>query len=122
MTYKEMTEVGVYVGIGRPFSEEAKRTPRGKGWYRLTIWREGKKNPLLINMKPFSREDLCLVAKRIRENSNATLDKTVTELSEGHFEAVMGQFYKSVPQLVAWLLWMGGALGIANALWRYLHH
>lgn len=112
--FSDIEKVEIKIGTG-------KERARKNAFYRLNIYDNSlhKKDPLTINMKPFSQRDLAIIADVIStKNPSARLDNKILALKKGNFNPIISEGIRKIWQLAFSLFIVFLALAIIRAIKR----
>ena len=116
--FADITRAKIEVGIGQGLKA------RTQPFYRLELSDRGRfaRDPLIINMKPFSRSDLARVAQAIVRNApSAKIDKPVVSLSQGSIKPLTRQAAKQIWKAAMLILVVFLVLGLIRAFITAAH-
>lgn len=116
--FTNITRAKTEVGMGAGFKG------RTQPFYRLVLFDMGRfaRDPLIINMKPFSRSDLARVAQALVKNaSSAKIDKSVVSLSQGSIKHLTHEASKQIWQAAMLIFVVFLLLGLVRALFTGVH-
>jgi hypothetical protein len=107
--YSNIKKMQINIGI--------KRGQKGKGFYRLEIYSGSSKGVLTINMKPFSKRDLAILADAVTtKNPHVETDDLIRAIKEDNFKAVTSAGLRKVWQIILYVFAVSLAFSMIRAL------
>ena len=101
------------IKIGVWGDESAKKN----AYYRFNIYTRSSEKPLTINMKPFGKRDLAILADAIvTKVPSVKMDELTHQLKEGNFKPIVSEGIRKIWQIALLVLWIFLALAIFHAL------
>ncbi len=107
--YSEVKKMKLEVGVNN-------QNTAGKGFYRLVFLGSLSETILVINMKPFGKNDLAILIDAVANKStNVEMDKELAELRDGNLNPVIVTGIKKFWQFALWYFMVTLSISIANS-------
>lgn len=100
------------------FKVEVNKQNRGiKGFYNLVLLGSLPESNLIINMKPFGKNDLAILIDAVANQvTNIELDRELAELRDGNLNPVVVAGIKKFWQYALWYFFVALTISISKSL------
>jgi len=107
--YSEVKKMKLEVGMNN-------QNTAGKGFYRLVFLGSLSEPILVINMKPFAKNDLAILIDAVANKAtNVEMDNELSELRDGNLNPVVEAGIKKFWQFALWYFLVALSMSIAKA-------